>query len=242
MLFAFRPNRAVVPILGAFLCFTPILQAVHLEMGRTGEVLLHEVETPNLQSGGKAELPWASSTPAIAIPKVEKGVYPPISPVLSELIARFQDLIGPFAIATASDSKKVLPLKSVLTAPGTFVHTGVGNSEKVAVSDGTAVIEVFLPTYNPASVMVRIINPDNTEQVFFGESLLTWERPDDKAKALVRFKGEEQPNSMYLNGTGDWSANPQKYTVALKAGQRVILSISGNPLPSSFLRVSSDAF
>jgi hypothetical protein len=219
------------------------LQGASLEMGRAGEVLRHEIETPNILTTGTEKLPWKPSTDqTLPFPKIEPGAVPPIISAIPELMARFRDLIGTRSAFVASAAPGIIPLAEMLGTPEALVHTGVGSTEKIAVRDGTASVEVFLPTYNPATIEVRVINPDNTEEIFSGDSLLTWIRPNDTARAPVRFKGVEQADSMYQNKEGDWSPNPKKYEFDVKAGQRVIFSISGRPLETSFIRVTSSAF
>ena len=243
MFFASHPDRSRWCVLLLFLCLSAsALHGVTLELGREGEVLQHEVEAPNLTTSSATMPPWNPSSSATSILKVEPGVAPLSLPGIGELLIRFKDLIATHATVVASDPQLVIPLKDILGASEPFVHTGVGTSEKTARNDGPASVEVFLPTYNPATIEVRVINPDNTEVLYSGESLLYWMRPNDKAKALVKFQGAEQPDSMYLNKAGDWSANPKKYEFDVKANQRVILSISGAPLSSAYVRVTGNVF
>lgn len=245
MNFAFCPKSRFILVcfwLLLLLFSGPALYGVVVEMGREGEVLQHQVETPNIQSGQASDPSWNPSTPSTTIPKTEVGETPTVLSTIPELISRFADLIGTWTATLASDSENLAPISDLLAASEPFVHSGTGSSEKTAVRDGTARLEVYLPTYNPATIEVRVINPDNTEELFSGNSLLTWMRMNDRDSAQVVFKGVSQPDSVVQVAADNWDANQQEYPFELKAGQRLILSISGNPLSSSYVRVVSNAF
>lgn len=239
----FFPDRVLFTLtLGTFISWSACLSGVTLEMGRPGEVLQHQIETPNILIDEKATLQWNPFSPNISFPKIEPGIIPSVIPVIPELLVKFNTLITNPNFTLASSTGNSLPVKDILVTEEATTQTGLGTSEKTAKRDGPATLEVYLPTHNPATIEVRIINEDNTEELYSGDSLLTWTRPNDKARALVRFKGADQPNSMFLSKNGDWSPNPLKYVVDLKAGQRMILSVSGNPDPGAFVRVTSAAF
>ncbi len=114
---------------------------------------------------------------------------------------------------------------------------GKGTSEFTATADGEAELMVFLPTYRPAAITARLLDENGEEIYFKGQSLLIWQRPDDKAFAPVFFKGSSDESSMKKVAGSNYDAVQNTYRVALQKGQKIKLEISGQPESSSYVKV-----
>ncbi|PKL48207.1 MAG: hypothetical protein CVV42_10515 [Candidatus Riflebacteria bacterium HGW-Riflebacteria-2] len=99
----------------------------------------------------------------------------------------------------------------------------------VAKKDGDLVIEPYLSTYAPAAFHVFVD----------GKEVFSWVRSDSTTKEPCVFQGAADDKSMILNKPGDYSPAPGlKYTVALKAGQKVTSTKSGSYESGTYLKIS----
>ncbi len=79
---------------------------------------------------------------------------------------------------------------------------------------------------------------ENGEEIYFkGQSLLVWQRPDDKAFAPVFFKGSSDESSMKKVSGSNYDAVQNTYRFALQKGRKIKLEISGQPENSSYVRI-----
>lgn len=115
-------------------------------------------------------------------------------------------------------------------------QSGKGSSEYEAFADGKAELLAFLPTYRPARIIVRLFDRDGEEIFFKGQSLLVWERPDDKAYAPLFFKGSSDETSMKKISGGNFDAVQNQYSFEIEQGQKLRLEISGQPENSSYIK------
>jgi len=99
----------------------------------------------------------------------------------------------------------------------------------VAKSDGDLVIEPYLSTYSPAAFHVFVD----------GKEVFSWVRSNSTSKEPCVFQGAADDKSMIVNKPGDYSPAPGlKYTVALKAGQKVTSTKSGSFESDAYLKIS----
>ncbi len=111
---------------------------------------------------------------------------------------------------------------------GTPGDTGA-ESSFVATKDGDLIIEPYLSTYAPAAFHVSVD----------GKEVFSWVRSDSTTKEPCVFQGAADEKSMILNKPGDYSPAPGlKYTVALKAGQKVTSTKSGGFESDTYLKIS----
>lgn len=115
---------------------------------------------------------------------------------------------------------------------------GKGSSTFTANADGRAELTAFLPTYRPARIIARLLDSDGEEIFFKGQSLLIWERPDDKAFAPIFFRGESDSASMKKVSGGNYDAVQNVYGIDIKQGQKLRLEISGQPESNSVIKVN----
>ncbi|KAF1079940.1 MAG: hypothetical protein GQF41_3838 [Candidatus Rifleibacterium amylolyticum] len=102
-------------------------------------------------------------------------------------------------------------------------------SSFVAKSDGDLVIEPYLSTYSPAAFRVSVD----------GKEVFSWTRSNSTSKEPCVFQGAADDKSMIEIKPGDYSPAPGlKYTVALKAGQKVTSSKSGSYESDAYLKIS----
>ena len=116
----------------------------------------------------------------------------------------------------------------VSTTGGVEGDTGA-ESSFVAKSDGDLVIEPYLSTYSPAAFHVFVD----------GKEVFSWVRSNSTSKEPCVFQGAADDKSMIVNKPGDYSPAPGlKYTVALKAGQKVTSTKSGSFESDAYLKIS----
>ncbi len=181
-------------------------------------------------AGSVAAAPPASSAaqrlPHLARPAVAVTTRPAGAP--AALDAQVGSVASATPVATAA-----LPIAATLVGSqgGRFAVTG----------DGLLVLEPCLRTYDGAGMVVRLFDASGVEVRFEGKSLLEWRRPNDKARAPLAIQGRSDMSSMELVGAGDYTPrNDLRYTLPVRAGQRVVVELDGQPEPDSFLRLRSD--
>ncbi|MFZ5953122.1 MAG: hypothetical protein ACOYXC_20635 [Candidatus Rifleibacteriota bacterium] len=98
-----------------------------------------------------------------------------------------------------------------------------------AKKDGELVIEPYLSTYSPATFKVTVD----------GKEVFSWVRSNSTTKEPCAFQGAADEKSMYEIKPGDFSpSSGLKYTMAIKAGQKVQAVKSGGFESDSFLKIS----
>jgi hypothetical protein len=116
-----------------------------------------------------------------------------------------------------------------VSADGGVAGDTGAESSFVAKSDGDLIIEPYLSTYSPAAFHVFID----------GKEVFSWVRSDSTSKEPCVFQGAADDKSMIENKPGDFSPAPGlKYTVALKAGQKVTSTKSGSYESGTYLKIS----
>lgn len=117
----------------------------------------------------------------------------------------------------------------VSSGDGSVEGDTAAESSFVAKKDGDMIIEPYLSTYSPATFKVLVD----------GKEVFSWVRSNDSAKEPCVVQGAADEKSMVEQKAGDFSpASGLKYTVALKAGQKVTSSKSGNFEAGSYLKIS----
>lgn len=221
--------------------------AVDITLGTVQDRTVTRVETPNLSL---PPLPESRPEPA-SPPPVPPGADP--TGALPDLKLSFPHVFGrPIGISSSGPGRRQ-PMDQVLesTAPpaatastGPLTVHGPGSGERIARTDGEAIIKPMLSTYTPASYIVRLIDVNGQEITYNGKPLFIWTRPDDKKRSPCEFEGRQVAGSMKPNGsTADWSpVEGLNFRVQLKAGQRLRIETRGKPEPSSHLTLQSAAF
>ncbi|OGK06713.1 MAG: hypothetical protein A2W80_04435 [Candidatus Riflebacteria bacterium GWC2_50_8] len=116
-----------------------------------------------------------------------------------------------------------------VSADGGVAGDTGAESSFVAKSDGDLVIEPYLSTYSAAALHVLVD----------GKEVFSWVRSDSTSKEPCVFQGAADDKSMIENKPGDYSPAPGlKYTVALKAGQKVTSTKSGGYESGTYLKIS----
>ncbi len=237
-----HPWRAVLfSVLIVVLCAH--VHAAEIEMGREGETVRQVVETLTASStvGARWQPAGPAASPAAVVPvprALDTSPWPAAAGGGSHL-GNAAAAAGPVPATGASTIPRVIsggPPKRVQVS-------GLGTADVTAMSDGPVTIEVLLTTYQPATIEIRLLNPDGTEVMVNGHSLLEWVRPDDTANAPVWFQGRKDPDSMETTNGRDYSPKRGlQYTFNIKQGQRLVISTTGNALPASYARATSSAF
>lgn len=102
--------------------------------------------------------------------------------------------------------------------------------------DGVLDFRPVLRTWEGATCTLRLLDEKGEEVLFDGASLFSWSRPNDKARALPRWKGRNDPSALYEEGAGNWTPREDlRYDIALRKGQKLILELSGRPAPDAHL-------
>ena len=97
-----------------------------------------------------------------------------------------------------------------------------------AAKDGEMTIQPYLSTYGPAELRVLVD----------GKEAMAWVRTNSTTKELCVFQGTADEKSMVEKAPGDFSPAPGlKYSVALKAGQKVKAIKKGSFESGTFLKV-----
>ncbi|MEW6710558.1 MAG: hypothetical protein AB1403_12105 [Candidatus Riflebacteria bacterium] len=220
-------RSAPVISLGFLLLATAASAAVDVETGLEGHTVPAKVAAP--VSGKPLPEPAA---PVNLPPSVQKAA--PTLPAVTSLEDK-KHLKEPAEQFSGQKPASATFPKTVGTSEA-IEQAGKGTREYEAFADGTAELRAFLPTYNPARIIVRLIDTDGEEVYFKGKSLLIWERPDDKAYAPAFFQGIEDESSMKKDSSSDFTAVQNVYKAEIKQGQRLRLEISGSPESNSYIR------
>ncbi|MEW6708446.1 MAG: hypothetical protein AB1403_01370 [Candidatus Riflebacteria bacterium] len=160
-----------------------------------------------------------------AFPKVSLGVFDLKADSTVELRAqdgKSYSFVG-FHFTTSTE-----PISDPIAGGG---DAGNEPAEKsfTAKKDGELVIEPYLSTYSPASFKVTVD----------GKEVFSWVRSDSTTKEPCVFQGAADDKSMYEIKPGDFSpSSGLKYTMDIKAGQKVLAVKSGGFESDSFLKVS----
>lgn len=215
------------------LIFTSSLwSAVTVDVGLEGLTTPTSVDTPIL---GTTPDPVQPPTPAALPEPATKNVSG--QPSVTDL-EKTKHLREPAAENSSSKPDQAnFPTTTGAGEVSKIEQKGTGKSEYTAHADGEGELLVFLPTYKPARIIVRLVDLDGEEIYFKGKSLLIWERPDDKAFAPVFFKGNSDEKSMKKDSASDYTAVQNAYKFDMKKGQKLQLEITGQPEASSYARV-----
>lgn len=212
-------------------CVLPMYGAVDIEVGLDGLTTTTRVDTP---VWGKSTETNASQGPAAIPDPATRNV--PASPKATD-IKEHQHLAEPAEKNPAKKPEKAsFPRTIGEGQAASLEQKGKGSSEYEAIADGSTEILVYLPTYNPARIIVRLYDLDGDEIFFKGKSLLVWERQDDKAFAPVFFQGNSDENSMKESSSNNYDAVQNSYKFDVQKGQRLRLEISGKPESKSYVR------
>ncbi len=109
--------------------------------------------------------------------------------------------------------------------------TGKGGNDETftAKKDGDMTIEPYLSTYQAAEFRVLVD----------GKEVLAWVRTSDTSRDLCVVEGKADENSMIEKKPGDFSPAPGlKYTIAVKAGQKVTAVKKGSYEAGSQLKIT----
>lgn len=167
-------------------------------------------------------------------PKVSLGVFA-LTPD-SKVELRCQDgksysFVG-FTFTTSTE-KPTETGGSDTPSPGGDAGSDTGSAtpsenEFTAARDGEMTIQPYLSTYGPAELRVLVD----------GKEVMAWVRTNSTTKELCVFQGTADEKSMVEAKTGDFSpASGLKYSVALKAGQKVKAVKKGSFESGTFLKV-----
>jgi hypothetical protein len=217
---------------------------VSVRIGEPGAAASQVADAPNLPpSTGPVEVTPVASGP-LALPALAAGASVPAAPPVTGAARRLPHLARPAVAVTTGPAGAPAALDAQLNpAPLPVVSTLAGSQggSFTASGDGTLVLEPCLRTWDGASMVVRLFDASGAEVRFDGKSLLEWRRPDDKALAPLTFQGRSDRSSMELVQSGDYTPrNDLRYSLPVKAGQRVVVEIGGEPESSSFLKLRSD--
>ncbi|MBU1108867.1 MAG: hypothetical protein KKB51_19475 [Candidatus Riflebacteria bacterium] len=164
-----------------------------------------------------------------AFPKVSLGVFELTPESTVEL--RAQDGKSYSLVSYTFTTSTDVPKDAIAgdTAAGGTPGDTAAESSFTAKRDGDMVIEPFLSTYSAAEFHVAVD----------GKEVFSWVRSNDSANEPCVFNGAADEKSMTEVEPGDYSpTSGLKYTMALKAGQKVTSSKSGNYEGASFLKIS----
>lgn len=162
----------------------------------------------------------------------------PANPPVTDLKQKKHLLEPAEKFAGQKPAQASFPRTAASGQAATVEQKGPGTCEYEAFAPGTAELLAFLPTYRPARIIVRLLDSDGEEIYFKGQSLLVWERPDDKAYAPLFFKGNSDEASMKKVSGSNFDAVQNKYSFEIETGQKLRLEISGQPESSSYIRAS----
>lgn len=116
-----------------------------------------------------------------------------------------------------------------MNGDGSVEGDTAAESSFVAKKDGDMTIEPYLSTYSPASFKVNVD----------GKEVFSWVRSNDTSNEPCVVQGTADAKSMVEQKAGDFSpASGLKYSIALKAGQKVTSSKSGGFEADSYLKIS----
>ncbi len=219
----------LISLLFLLLCCS-VDAAVEVEVGLDELTVPAKVDAP-LLGNSSADLP---ETGAAVIPE-QPMVNPPANPSATSL-EQFPHLKQPAESNATMPEQADFPATAGTSEPVNISQNGKGTSTYRARADGDTALKVFLPTYRPAQIIVRLLESDGSEIRFNGRSLLTWERPDDKAFAPVFFRGEEDAGSMKKVSDGNYDAVQNTYKFRIEQGQRLVLEIKGDAEPASYVK------
>lgn len=224
----------------AFFCILPVLFAAKLEFDIQPGTFTINIERLN-SPDTNPDLSASQQTKIEAVPNIKTTLLPDF---LEKIFTTFPHIFATPESSTLISSQPNANASQVLQPPNNGSDLeGVGEKELVALRDGTANIEVLLSTYSPASMEVHLYDADGSEIWFNGQSLLIWQRPDDKADAPLSFKGKTDSSSMVKGGGGDYSpAENLSYSIEMKEGQKLLLKTGGQAEPRSYIRVKGSAF
>jgi hypothetical protein len=218
------------------------LSAATIEIGIDSTVTSYTVERLNA-SGSNSVAP--ASEPTMP-PEVSNSTTAPVSEPTDELLRRHPHIFTRPQVVENLSSMPNATVERVLQPAGalqTQTLSGKGSKELVALDDGEVSLEVYLYTYEPADIVVRLYDEEGNEVLFNGQPLLTWRRADDSSFAPVKFKGESDMNSMYEESPGNYSPTRGiDYKFAIGKGQKLVLSTGGAAEPRSFVKATSSVF
>lgn len=214
------------------LSFSSIFAAVDIETGFENDLHKTRIDTPLL---GTSPADTTAESLKLPVPPEKVTAEKPLTKDISR---------QPHLKTPATDSSQTKPPQADFpqttgseTDQAAVEQKGKGSSEFTATADGETELLAFLPTYRPAAVTARLIDENGDEIFFRGQSLLVWQRPDDKAFAPVFFKGSSDENSMKKVSNSNYDAVQNTYRFAIQKGQKIKLEISGQPETSSYIRV-----
>ncbi len=233
--------RFVCAAVAVLMSTSPLLAAtVAVEMGVAGETIVATIEAPNL--GTQAVATGAPfPLPALGTTAGEPVAGP------ARAGERFPHLARP-AAGPAVAGGSPAGLDDVLGGPDpgadpdpTITLTGAQGGTFTVARDGRLVLSPCLRTYDGAALTVRLLEADGTEVTWAGASLLEWERADDRSSSPARFQGRADPASMRQVTPGDWTpVEGLAYELAVTAGQRVVVEVSGRPESRNYLKLRGD--
>lgn len=93
-----------------------------------------------------------------------------------------------------------------------------GTEEYVVKADGEITVEAVLMTYGPAKMWIK----DEDDK-----AILSWSRANDKDPAALEVNGKTIEGSNIEEKPGDFTAQPQKVKIEVKAGQVLKAHLSG---------------
>ncbi|HBC76392.1 MAG TPA: hypothetical protein DC017_16395 [Candidatus Wallbacteria bacterium] len=216
--------------------------SVSVEIGPAKQSIRQIVESPNLNNGKASSQNWNENAAPMTLE--EPITAPPSSPaVVTDVKSRSPHVFEP-ALNNPRPAQTQALMNVVLNAQGGDLEiNGPGTGIRVAKKDGNVVISPFLTTYNQAKYIVRLFDVSGAEILFNSKPLFFWFRPDDSSNFPAFFKGAADAGSMVRLGPGDFSPKQGlKYNFDIKKDQRIEIETQGNPEPSSFLKIKSDAF
>lgn len=191
--------------------------------------------------GGVVDLENSQQTSAA---ELKNPNVTPVPDFLIKIAAEFPHIFTLPASSRPISSMPNATIPEVMRPP--FSETsleGKGEKELVALRDGNVTLKLLLSTYSQASMEVHLYDPDGSEVWFRGSSLLSWHRVDSRQNSPLQFKGVVDPDSMRLEGSGDYGpADDLAYSLDIKEGQKLVLKTYGNAEPRSFIKVSGSAF
>lgn len=218
------------------------LEAAQIEIGIASSVTSFTVEQLNASGTGTLQSSSEQTIPA-AVPGTTVA---PVSEPVDELSQRVPHIFTRPQVVETLNTRPNATVGQVLQtqgAPQTQTLSGKGSKELVALADGEVSLEVYLYTYSPADIVVRLYDADGNEIRFDGQPLLSWRRVDGSSYAPVNFKGVVDSASMFEESPGDYSPTPGiSYKVDLKKGQKIVLTTSGGAEPRSYVKATGTVF
>ncbi len=239
---ALTSSLSLLLVLHASLMLSPILEAAQIEIGIASEVTSFTVEQLNAPGTGTPQ-PSSEQTTPVAVPGTTVA---PVSEPTEELSQRKPHIFTRPQAVEPLNPRPNATVEQVLQTQGTSqtqTLSGKGSKELVALADGEVSLEVYLYTYSPADIVVRLYDEDGNEIRFDGQPLLSWRRVDGSSYAPVKFKGAVDSSSMFEESTGDYSPTPGiSYKVDVKRGQKIVLTTSGGAEPRSYVKATGAVF